>query len=119
MDNDMQEQENLKPCPFCGGESTSVLPYGSLGTCYAMCNNSECLMHGMYVQITTWQTRAYESEIESLKHQLGLLTVDDVFDAVTIEAKIKAEGIREAACYVDDCSAKVLNDLADGIEKGK
>lgn len=51
----MEEKDELKPCPFCGGRA--ILRRDSSG-CYVKCNNGMCK-----VMSTTWY---YDKEDEAI-----------------------------------------------------
>lgn len=54
--------EQLKPCPFCGGEPTTHGKPNMLGDTLVYCWGTETCGHrGLIMTVEQWQTRAGES----------------------------------------------------------
>lgn len=92
----------LKPCPFCGGEaSRRYHPHNAHTIECNNCHASTCVTAGTQRSVDEWNNRPHEN-------------------------KIKADAVREAAnsiCYFrglyNTATHEELNEFADKIERGE
>jgi hypothetical protein len=87
--------ENLKPCPFCGGNAVFVDIHGSVDDDedyplnYAVCDDVKCMPLPLHFEVKQWNSRPIE---DALRAELARVTSENTAQIVAGRRIINAAG---------------------------
>ena len=101
--------DDLKPCPFCGGEPFSFEDYGHSTAWEVGCSNSQCRVEPNVWEKTrdealaSWNTRTPDTGIEALTEQLEAARADaKEAEAYAEELEKEIELNEQEACMLEN-----------------